>query len=207
MQPKVLILSHPIVETPNSTGTCSRSGELHHTGTVADGEGHVSEEHEGVEDICDKLARCPLPPAAPPPPPPPTPPPPPPASPTSTGGVSQSSSLRGNSTAHYVNVPFSRPPAKTNRDPNEPGSAPVPGSHRADGSSISYAHPITAMATAQRSLSWKNRNSALLRHIPSCLAIIPANSLRASDPNKMFRVITQQQIMLIRAYVAQTGHD
>ncbi|XP_029706884.1 protein Dok-7-like isoform X4 [Takifugu rubripes] len=116
----------------------------------------VQEEHEGVEDICDKLAgltRCPLPPAAPPPPPPPTPPPPPPASPTSTGGVSQSSSLRGNSTAHYVNVPFSRPPAKTDRDPNEPGSAPVPGSnrtHRADGSSISYAHPITAMATAQR---------------------------------------------------------
>ncbi|TWW58551.1 hypothetical protein D4764_06G0000810, partial [Takifugu flavidus] len=107
----------------------------------------VTEEHEGVEDICDKLARCPLPPAAPPPPPPP---PPPPASPTSTGGVSQSSSLRGNSTAHYVNVPFSRPPAKTNRDPNEPGSAPVPGSYRADGSSISYAHPITAMATAQR---------------------------------------------------------
>lgn len=103
----------------------------------------VTEEREGVEDVGDQLAdlpRCP----------PPPPPPPPPASPASTGGknitslmrllpllcllnmeqlnwapstgVFQSSSLRGNGAAHYVNVPFSRPPAKTNKDPNESGS-------------------------------------------------------------------------------------
>lgn len=56
-------------------------------------------------------------------------------------------------------------------------------------------------------LSWRWCIAIDCPRVPAYLAIISPNSLRESDRNKLFRVINQEQIMLIRAYVAQTGHD
>lgn len=134
----------------------------------------VTEGRDDTGHVGDILAGLRLVPSLPPSPPPLPPPLPPlPAAlgmhrPTSAHGVFQSaheappsvsldSGLHSDSTVHYVNIPISPLPAKTNRELlytelnlQEPGSAPVSGAVRGEGS-IRYAHlDITAMETAQR---------------------------------------------------------